>query len=164
MTDDLEQPQPVEVSDTRHLLELMSLDDIYYVNLSVERVSNDDVDLDQGPRLSHDIFSRYHAKAMSVRLSTTVEAKDAVYHVDIVTDYESEVEVASSEDIRRDFIERVAIMAAWPYLRVAVADLSARMRTEQITLGLFKPGDITLGDSRPADPETGLALEPDENG
>jgi hypothetical protein len=136
-----------EIADTRELLELLELDDVYFLKLAVERTDNSaDPDLEHGPRLEHELYLRHTDTSISVRMLTKVEAKDAVYSVDIVTDYEAETAFEAPEDIRRDFIERVAVMAAWPYLRVAVSDLCARMRTEQITLGLFRPGDIRLGD------------------
>jgi hypothetical protein len=150
----------IEVEDTRHLLDLLALDDIYYLRLNVDRVNNsDDAEVADGPRLDHEIFSRHGDRNMSVRLRTTVEAVDAVYQVDVVTDYASMQPFVASESVRQDFIERVAIMAAWPYLRMAVSDLSSRMRAEQITLGLYRVGDINLGDPTPADPITGVPLE-----
>jgi hypothetical protein len=151
----------VQIEDTRQMLDLLVLDDIYFLELSVARTDNsDDEDLDAGPRLDHEIFSRHEPTAMSVRLRTVVEAKDASYQIDVVTDYQSTVAFEAPDAVRRDFIERVALMAMWPYIRVAVSDLAARMRTEAITLGLFKVGDIQLGEVTETDPYEAVPATP----
>jgi len=149
------------MEDTRQMLDLMELDDIYFLKLSVDRANNsDDSDLDSGPRLDHEIFSRHDPSAMSVRVRTVLEATDANYEIDVVADYRSATPFEASEEIRRDFIERVAIMAIWPYMRMAVSDLAARMKTEAITLGLFRVGDIQLGEVTEADPYEAVPATP----
>lgn len=132
------------VSDTRELLEILDLDDVYFMKLSAERGVNDDSELVEGPRLNHEIFTRPHMDGLGIRLASLVEAKDATYEVDIVTEYVSGEPLDIDPATLKDFVERVAIMAAWPYLRSAVNGLCAQMRAEQITLGLHRPGDLQI--------------------
>jgi len=50
-----------------------------------------------------------------------------------------------------DFIERVAIMAAFPFLREAIARMASRLEVDVPLIGLLKTGQFQLHAEKPAD-------------
>lgn len=58
---------------------------------------------------------------------------------------ESEDEVP--EDVRVEFIEKVAVMAAYPYLRADVQNMAADLRIGSVTLDLLRQGQFRVGAS-----------------
>jgi hypothetical protein len=135
----------VSISSTKDLLDALDLQDIYFLALRADRTSSDNPDLLDGALVSHQVQDRRSETELHVRIESTVEAHDATYVVDLVTKYASEQAFAvDSDGVVRDFIERVAMMAAWPYIRQQVSELSSTFRGEHVLLPLLRPGDITL--------------------
>jgi len=48
------------------------------------------------------------------------------------------------EDVRVEFLEKVAIMAAYPYLRAEVQELAAGLRAGNVTLGVLRQGEFRV--------------------
>jgi len=53
-----------------------------------------------------------------------------------------------SPDVEEEYVNRVAIMTLVPYVRQAIADLSARVFGNTLTLGVIRPGEIAFTSSR----------------
>ena len=49
------------------------------------------------------------------------------------------------EQTRIEFIEKVAVMAAYPYLRNALQELAAKLRLGNITLDIMRQGSFRIG-------------------
>lgn len=65
--------------------------------------------------------------------------------------YERDVDDDVPEETRTDFIEKVAIMAAYPYLRVALQGLAGKMRMGTFTLDVLRQGEFTMAASEADD-------------
>lgn len=55
----------------------------------------------------------------------------------------------------RDFIEKIAVMAAYPYLRQGVHTLASMLGLPGVTLGLLRAGSFTIGDGEGETPAAG---------
>lgn len=58
--------------------------------------------------------------------------------------YERDSDDDISDEVRREFVEKVSVMAAYPYLRAEVQQQSADLRIGVLTLDLLKQGDFKL--------------------
>lgn len=77
---------------------------------------------------------------ISIRCKSTVETARAVYVADIAANYQpSEPIELTGDDIVEAFTHQVAMINIWPYIRVAVHDLAARIELRGVTLGLYMP-------------------------
>ncbi|MBB1516003.1 hypothetical protein H5398_08490 [Tessaracoccus sp. MC1679] len=65
--------------------------------------------------------------------------------------YERDIDDEVPEDTRTDFIEKVAIMAAYPYLRGALQGLAGKMRMGTFTLDVLRQGEFTMAASEADD-------------
>lgn len=72
------------------------------------------------------------------------QAPDAAYTVSVECSYlrRSVREIADAAMV--EFIERVAIMTAYPFIRESLHDLSRRLGAGSVVLGLLRPGHIQL--------------------
>lgn len=59
---------------------------------------------------------------------------------------ESEAADAMPEPLVREFVEKVAVMAAYPFLRQGIHTLVSMLGIGGVTLGLLKAGRFSLGD------------------
>lgn len=58
--------------------------------------------------------------------------------------YQREEAVPIPYDVRQDFLERVAFMAVYPYLREAVNRLTAELRLGSVVLPMIRQGEISI--------------------
>lgn len=64
--------------------------------------------------------------------------------------YEREGDEEIGQDLRYEFIERVSVMAAYPYLRAEIQHQMADLRLGSLTLGLLKQGEFKIDREQPA--------------
>lgn len=83
--------------------------------------------------------------AIEVRFKVHVDHPQAQYDVELATRYASQVEYDLEQDVVRDFIEKVAVMAAFPYVREAISSMAARLELEVPILGVLRQGEFSLG-------------------
>lgn len=69
----------------------------------------------------------------------------------VATVYERESEDAIPEATQTDFIEKVAVMAAYPYLRSTLQGLAASMRVGNFTLDILRQGEFAMAPSEAAE-------------
>ncbi len=69
----------------------------------------------------------------------------------VATVYERETDEYVPEPTRTEFIEKVAVMAAYPYLRSALQGLAATMRLGEFTLDILRQGEFHMGTSEATD-------------
>ncbi|CAN5239669.1 hypothetical protein BH11ACT3_BH11ACT3_05810 [soil metagenome] len=152
----------VEAFEAKEWLDLVdhfSMVDLYFLRQDGHRADHtDEPELVSQPRIDNEIFTRRNERALSVRIRSKVRAHDAEYAVDIIVDFASDADVHADQELVTEFVKRVAMMAAWPYIRGAVSDIGGRLRAEPLTLGILKPSDIEIGEPIPADPVTGEPL------
>ena len=82
---------------------------------------------------------------LQVRFRVAVENHQATYGVELALQYETEVEYEHDRAVLEDFIERVAIMSAFPYIREAVSTTAAKLELDVPILGILRQGEFKLG-------------------
>ena len=131
------------VSSARDLLEYIDLQDIFFVELNAtKRLGESDEELNIAPTETNRVLQRVTDTEIDVRSINDVETGDAKYHVDVVVRYGLTEPLELTPEANQEFVERVAIMAAWPYVREAMADLSRKIRATPVTLGMLKDGQV----------------------
>lgn len=67
--------------------------------------------------------------------------------------YERDTDDEIPEETRTDFIEKVGIMAAYPYLRTSLQDLAATLRMGTLTLDILRQGEFQMAPTEPTNDE-----------
>lgn len=134
------------IADINELLELVSLDDVVFFEVSGRgRDGIDDETLaPKEPTAEIDVLRRVGPKNIEVRCRAEIETPDARYAVDAAARYSIREAVALSPELVEEFADRVGVMTVYPYLRESVHGLAAKLRRGPVTLGLLRPGDIRL--------------------
>lgn len=81
-----------------------------------------------------------------------VETSNATFVAAYAAQYERPDDDEIPDDVRRDFVERVAVMAVLPYVREAIHSLGARLRVTAPLMPILRQGEFRLN--------TGDALDP----
>lgn len=62
----------------------------------------------------------------------------------VAVTYARETEDVIPEDVQTEFIERVSVMTAFPYLRALVQQMASELRLGDMTLGVLRPGGFRI--------------------
>lgn len=87
---------------------------------------------------------------LRTRFTLTFNAKDAEYVVDLAPRYDLADGIEVPQTVAVEFVEKVGIMAAFPFLRENLFGLATRMGRPVPVLGIVRQGDFRL---TPDDPE-----------
>lgn len=146
------------VASIEELVQLTELDDIVYFELWAAR------DAALGELTEPDlhpikISERHDDERIEVRCMVEVEAPSVRYRVDAAAQFLLAEAVQIDEEIVQEFVERVGVMAVYPYLREGVHDLASRLRLEPPILTLLRANSVSVsGSPKPlADGETPTA-------
>lgn len=138
------------VEDVHEMLNLVNLTEVFPTELSAVRATNE-----VGSELvqSQELMWRDIDGGFEILLRASISAQDANYRVGLVAQYKRSEPFDADESVVKEFIEQVALMTLWPYLRSAVSELGTRLRTSTITLGLLRQGGVSLSrEARASDP------------
>lgn len=144
---DIESIQVTEISElmNEHLL----LVDVVQYAVGAERVAQDGVDSDGPapgePKVSLDLSARGGLGWMETRFKMVVETELAVIHSDLAVIYKFFDGAELSAEVQRDFIQKVAVMTAYPYLRESVSTSASRLGVPVPPLGVLKQGEFQVG-------------------
>lgn len=104
-------------------------------------------DLPEGTTLNLAVLEHHSPEELEARFKATATGPEADFSVDFAILYRFGEDIDPSDAVVQDFLEKVAVMAAWPFLREAVATTAARMALPVPVLGLMKQGGFSLDDS-----------------
>lgn len=96
------------------------------------------------PQMSMQIMENHAPDRIETRFRATVEAADGDFVADVSVQYKFDEPLALSPEAIEGFLERVAIMAAWPFIREGVATTAARMEMTVPVMGLMKQGGFKV--------------------
>lgn len=139
MTEDL----PLVVS-AEQLLGLAELEDIVYYAVSATRRN------EPGPEVTTDAFALFvlhDGLRIEVRCRATIDTADAQYVVDAASRFALKQPITIAEDAKKEFVQRVGLMAVWPYIRESVAESAAKLRLGPLQLKLLRSEDIVMTSS-----------------
>lgn len=125
------------------LVDVTELVDVHPERMSAERLSHagkDDDAPDASPTLA--VFQRLTQDELEVRPVLTVQTPQARFLIDLALTYKHSEPVEIAEDVVGEFLHRVAMMNAWPYLREAVQASAARLHVTPPVLGLLRAGQF----------------------
>ena len=140
------------VETTRDLLDALELETVKYTEIRARLRERED-QADRETRFSMGVMMQRFEGGFGQRFRMEVDDAEADYLVEVATGYIMQRPVEFSDEIARDFVERVAVMAAFPFLREAVVTMAARLALEVPLLGLLRAGQFTI-DSASANSES----------
>lgn len=76
------------------------------------------------------------------RLTLSNEQAEIVTAVAVV--YQRETDAEIPPELRKEFIERIAVMAAYPYLRTELQHQATDLRVGDVTLPILRQGEFQL--------------------
>lgn len=130
-------PQPKQAATALELLELTELTAIRTYSLHVEREERDEP-LDARVAIAVQSTSSH----LEVRCKMTLATEEASFIVDRSAVFTHTTPVDADEAVTREFIERVGVMAVYPYLREAVFTLASQTGVTPPVLSLIRGGSI----------------------
>lgn len=134
--------RPLVVDSAAHLLDFVELTGIVIYELhGVRREGKEETEVEMSVEERHD------ENSIEARFRMVVSDSHATYTADVGTRYETSQPVEISASVVKEFIERVAVMAAYPFIRESIATTAARMELAVPVLGLLRSGSFSLGES-----------------
>lgn len=88
--------------------------------------------------------TRHEGKRFGTRFEFQFKATQWQAVIAVITYYEGCQEFALAPEVPADFASRVALMAAFPYVREALSDLTTRVTGTAVVLPLLRPGQIVF--------------------
>ena len=139
-------PRPRTVTDARELLELAELTDIVFYEVLGRRTSN----REEEP-LSIQIALRLEELLLEIRCRATVAGAGGEYVTDASAVFTLREPIDAHDGVVTEFVERVGVMAVYPYLRESISQSAAKLGLDRPILKLLRPGDVhvTLDDRSP---------------
>ena len=88
--------------------------------------------------------TRQEGKRFGTRFEFRITAPEWQAVIAVIAYYEGCQEFVLSPEAPADFASRVALMAAYPFVREALSDLTTRVTGTAVLLPLIRPGEITF--------------------
>ena len=131
--------EPLVVDSAAHLLDFVELTDIVIYELHGVRQEGQDE-----AQIEISVEERHDATSIEPRFRMVVTDSFATYTADVGTRYQANQPLELPKPVVKEFIERVAIMAAYPFIRESIATTAARMQLAVPVLGLLRSGSFSL--------------------
>jgi hypothetical protein len=135
--------ETTELQTIADLVSALELSGVHYVEISARRVWDRDADTEAAFEMA--VQTRVDPTTFAQRFRLAMGHLVADYIVEVETIYTATSPITFKEEAGHEFIERVAVMAAYPFIREAVATSAARLEVEVPVLGLLRAGQFKLG-------------------
>lgn len=151
MTSDGKQVVAREVFDARALLETVELVGVTVYELRAKRIDASAGERTPTPEPQWGFMERHSDSQLEYRFQMALQATDAEFFTEIGLVYEFNEPVMPTASAVLDFVEKVAIMAAFPFFRESVFTSATRLGVRVPVMGLLKQGAFKI--DRPVAPE-----------
>jgi hypothetical protein len=136
------------VSDIGDLLALIDLTGVRTFEVSGRLLEHEDTP-DSEEKQDAQVLVRETSEELLVRVRLTIQTADAQLVADCASIFElkepdAEESVEIEADLKREFAERVGVMAVYPFLRESIFTTAARLQVAAPVLGLLKVGQFSL--------------------
>lgn len=133
------------VADAAELLGLGELVDVRILEFSATLAEDDRSDLDDED-VEHTLQVKISVRSgvLEAHLKADVRTKTADYSGVAATQFHFSSDIELSQEVAREFTERVAVMALYPYVRELVSDMSVKLRQAPVTLPLMRSGQTQM--------------------
>lgn len=112
--------------------------------IPIEKSESTDLKALPEPQMDVQIMENHTDQHIEARFRATVDNGVGVFLIDIGLLYNFSEPIDLGRVAINNFIERIAIMAAWPFIREGIATTAARMELPVPVLGLMKQGQATV--------------------
>ncbi|MGF1661885.1 MAG: hypothetical protein ACFCVG_05360 [Kineosporiaceae bacterium] len=130
---------PREIGDVLEFLDIVELSDVSYHEIGGRRTVGSGEESQ-----SVAVLFAWDPSQVVVRTRLQLHAQDAEYKVDVATFYTLSEPATLTESAQSEFGAKVAVMAAYPYLRSGLFDMATRLRAALPVLGLLRQGQVVL--------------------
>jgi len=140
------------VDSTVALLEAVELTRITHYEVSGRRHASD-ATVEEGVRPPQ-VMVRKSELEIETRMRMVVETDVAVFTADISATYTLAEPAHVPDEVVTDFLERVGLMAVYPYAREAIHTSASRLAVDAPVLGLLRTGSVRIvpnGNSAPVE-------------
>jgi hypothetical protein len=139
------------------LLQFVNIDGIRFFGLEAKMMSSlegndditelpgvDDSTESQKGEQAWTFFLQVSREALNLRAQLNVEGPDATYLVDAAVFYTITQPGIVPKDVVSDFVNRVAILALYPFIREGLHELARKIDAKRPVLGLYHPGELSI--------------------
>ncbi|MBB1010706.1 hypothetical protein BXY47_0059 [Dietzia kunjamensis] len=135
---------PRRIVDARSLLDLAELTDVIFYEVRARRAPQA-----TDSEVAIQIALRRDELVLEVRCRATVTGAGGEYFTDASAVFTLREQISATEDVITDFVERVGVMAVYPYLRESISQSAAKLGLERPILKLLRPGEVRVTVNRP---------------
>jgi len=144
------------VDDVGELLTLAHLADIVFYEVAGRRLDEGE-ESDVVESTTEDaplqVLLRHDETRLQVRVRCEARSSEAEFTVDVAAQFELSEPVELAETVQREFVERVGIMAAYPFVREGLHSTASKMRVPPPLLQLLRANQMSLTRNEPEAPE-----------
>lgn len=143
MTEPAEAAAPLAVADAREMLAHTNLVDVVFLVFNGSRRP----DGSEPPETSEPVLNvveRHSEDRIEVEVGLTLTTEHATFDISAAARYTLTSPLELRIEVVKEFIERVAVMAVFPYLREGVSSMASRLRVPVPTIGILPAGGMQL--------------------
>lgn len=145
-----ESAEPRQIASPQEAVDALRLGGVTFHVLSATRGDESPENAQGSGQLEFQTAVRVREQGVDYRCKVTIDSPIANVCVDAAISYESDSDVTIAPEAVEGFGDGVAIMALYPYLRQATADLGQRFGYD-LTLPMLPRGELTFGRPPEAD-------------
>ncbi|GEM_PF-1088817 len=134
-------PQVATPADASELLRCVELTGIRSYALAGRRADADEASAEVAP----EVAIRLSPTQMEVRMRVEVSTSAAVLEADMAAVYDLTTPANLWAHVVYEFVERVAVMAIYPFVRESVFATASRMGVAPPVLGMMRAGEFSIG-------------------
>ena len=129
------------VESVQQLLGMAELEDVVYYGMSAVRRGENDPEKTSD---SYALFVRHDGVRLEVRCRATVDTDDAQYVVDAASQFSLAEPVNITEVAQQEFVQKVGLLAVWPYIRETISANAAKLRLAPMQVKLLRAEDVHI--------------------
>lgn len=138
-------PDVAALNDTKEMLDAgLELTGIRFDRLAIDLTDTMGEDGETPLEIECVLGTRQEGSQFGARFEFQVTAPQWSAVIGVVTEYTAAQDFELSEQAPADFASKVAIMAAFPYIREALANLTMRVTGAAALLPIIRQGELTF--------------------
>ena len=140
---------PREVADVVELVNLVDIGNVVVYEERARRVAWSEEELAdlEFPFTTNSLGMIADEHHLRYRFRSIFTDESAEYAADVEIDYVSEQAIGVTPEVQREFAERVAFMAVYPFIRASIFGSASRLGMKAPVLGIVRQGEFALGDN-----------------
>lgn len=139
-----------DVAELQDFVNVTEVIGVHFLEVSGKRLQ-ENRGPDWQPVFEMSVQHRVNDETFETRFRVAVNAQDADYVADVAVVFALAEPVEPAAAVIVEFVERIAVMAAYPFVREAVASSATRLSAEVPLLGFLRAGQFKLTPPDPAD-------------